>query len=390
MTPAANLQPQWDRLQQRALMLGAAGMVCGGVGFLLNPPQFFRSYLLAYVFWVGLPLGCLAIVMLHHLVGGAWGAVIRRLLESGTRTLPLMVLLFVPILFGLPDLYRWAQPEVVATDALLQHKHPYLNIPFFMARTALYFVIWIALAYWLNRWSSAQDQATAEPFARRLRLLSGPGLVLYVLTATFAAVDWVMSLEPEWFSTLYGVLVIVGQLLATLAFVVVVLDRLAAAPTLAEVLSPSHFHDLGNLLFAFVLVWAYMAFSQFLIIWSGNLPEEITWYRHRMQGGWQWMGVALIVFYFTFPFLFLLSRDIKRQGSLLAWVAVAILLMHLVERFWSVVPAFQPAGVYLHWMDLVTFLGVGGIWLGAFVWQLKGRPLLPRHDPGLEGTTHHA
>jgi hypothetical protein len=390
MSQYARLQPFWDRLQQRALLAGVAGLVLCGLGVLLNPTQFFRSYLLAYLFWFGIPLGCLAILMVHHLVGGAWGAVIRRVLESSTRTFPLLVLLFVPLLFGLHELYIWARPEVVTNDALLQRKSSYLNVPFFILRSALYFIIWLAVSYLFNRWSLAQDQTAADPFERRMRLLSGPGLVLYVLTATFSAVDWAMSLEPHWFSTIYGILVIVGQLLATLAFAVVVVARLADTPPLSEVMSAAHFHDLGNLILAFVMLWAYMAISQFLIIWAGNLPEEITWYLHRTQGGWEWMALALILFDFTLPFLLLLSRGIKQRGQLLAWVAAAVLVMHLVDLFWLVVPAFQPAGIFIHWLDVVALVGIGGIWLAMFVWELKRRALLPVHDPGLQGGSLHA
>jgi hypothetical protein len=389
MIQPATLHPVWDRLQRRALVAGGGGVVLCGVGGLLNPTQFFRSYLLAYLFWLGIPLGSLAILMLHHLVGGAWGAVIRRVLESATRTLPLLVLLFVPLLFGLHELYSWARPEAVVNDVLLQRKSQYLNIPFFVLRSAGYLAIWLAMSYLLNRWSLAQDQTAADPFERRMRLLSGPGLVLYVLTATFAAVDWAMSLEPHWFSTIYGILVIVGQLLATLAFAVLVAALLAETPPLSEVISSAHFHDLGNLLLAFVMLWAYMAISQFLIIWAGNLPEEITWYIHRTQGGWEWVGLALVLFYFTLPFLLLLSRGIKQRAQLLAWVAAGILVMHAVDLFWLVVPAFQPAGISLHWMDVVAVLGIGGLWMAVFIWQLGGRALLPVHDPGLQGVASH-
>ncbi|HSF33441.1 MAG TPA: hypothetical protein VLK82_23590 [Candidatus Tectomicrobia bacterium] len=383
------LHPFWDQVQRRALVVGAAGVVLCGVGVFFNPVQFFRSYLLAYLFWLGIPLGCLAILMLHHLVGGAWGALIRRVLEAGTRTLPLLVFLFVPLLFGVHELYLWARPEVVANDLLLQRKSSYLNIPFFMLRSALYFVVWLAVSYLLNKWSLRQDRTGADPFERRMRLLSGPGLVLYVVTATFAYVDWMMSLEPHWFSTIYGILAIVGQLLATLAFAVVVTALLVDAPPLSDLMSPGHVHDLGNLLLAFVMVWAYMAISQFLIIWSGNLPEEITWYLHRTQGGWEWVGLALILFYFGLPFFLLLSRGIKQHVQRLAWVAGAMLGMHGVDVFWRVVPAFQPSGVAVHWMDVAALMGVGGIWMAVFVWQLRERPLLPVYDPGLLGITPH-
>jgi hypothetical protein len=368
---------------------GAGGLALCGVGLWWSSTQFFRSYLLAYLFWIGMPLGCLAVLMLHHLVGGAWGAIIRRVLEAGTRTLPLMGLLFTPLLFGLHDLYRWANPDILATDVLLQRKAPYLNAPWFVARAAVYFAVWTTLSYWLNRWSRAQDQAEADPYERRMRLLSGPGLVLYVLTMTFAAVDWVMSLEPDWFSTLYGILVIVGHILATFALVIVIAARLADAPPVAAVISAAHFHDLGNLLLAFVLLWAYIAFSQFLIIWAGNLPEEITWYVHRTQGGWQWVGGTLMLFAFALPFLLLLSRQVKQTGDLLALVAAAILVMHWVDLWWFVVPAFQPTGVYVHWLDLATLVGIGGIWAAVFIWQLKKQALLPRYDPGLEATIPH-
>ena len=389
MTPRTTLEPWWDRLQQRALVVGVAGIALCGVGFFINPRQFFRSYLLAYLFWVGIPLGSLAVLMVHHLVGGAWGAVIRRVLEAATRTLPLLTLLFVPLVFGVHELYIWTRPDVVIADALLQRKSAYLNIPFFLLRSALYFIVWLGVVYALNAWSLAQDQAEAEPAERRMRLLSGPGLVLYVLTVTFAAVDWMMSLEPHWFSTLYGVLVIVGQLLATLAFAVAVSARLAQTPPLAQVIAPGHFHDLGNLLLAFVMIWAYMAISQFLIIWSANLPEEITWYLQRMRGGWAWVALGLMLFYFSLPFLLLLSRGIKQRAKLLVWVASAIFVMHLVDVFWMVVPAFQPTGVFVHWLDAAALMAIGGIWIGVFVWQLKRRPLLPVHDPGLQGASPH-
>jgi hypothetical protein len=389
MMPEVTLGPFWDRLQRRALVIGAAGVVLCGVGVLLNPTQFFRSYLLAYLFWLGISLGSLAVLMVHHLVGGAWGAVIRRILESGTRTLPLLAFLFVPLLFGLPEVYIWARPEAVMADEMLQRKSVYLNIPFFILRSALYFMLWLVVSSALNSWSRAQDQAGPDPSERRMRLLSGPGLVLYVLTVTFAAVDWMMSLEPHWFSTIYGILVIVGQLLATVAFATAVAALLVHTPPLSQVISPAHFHDLGNLLLAFVMLWAYMAFSQFLIIWSANLPEEVTWYLRRMRGGWQWVGWALILFYFALPFLLLLSRGIKQRAQLLAWVATAILVMHLVDLVWLVVPAFQPGGVFIHWMDAAALMGIGGLWLVVFVWQLRRRPLLPVYDPGLQEATSH-
>jgi hypothetical protein len=322
--------------------------------------------------------------MLHHLSGGAWGFVIRRALESGARTLLLMALLFIPLLFGLPELYLWARPEVVAGDALLQHKSPYLNAPFFITRTAVYFLVWIVLAALVTRWSLQQDRTASPSLTRRLQLLSGPGLVLYALTMTFASIDWAMSLEPHWFSTIYGVMFIVGQVLSALALMIPVAGWLAAYEPLAQVVSPTPFHDLGNLLLAFVMLWAYMAFSQYLIIWSGNLPEEIPWYLHRMQGGWQWLGLILLLGHFVVPFCLLLSRRTKRRAWVLSRVAIAVLCMRLVDLFWLVVPAFHPSGLSVHWLDIVAPVGVGGLWVAAGVWQLRGKPLLPLHDPRVE------
>ena len=277
--PEAELQ----QFQKRSLLVGIVGLALCGAGMLFNREEFFRSYLLAYLFWIGIALGCLAIVMLHHLSGGAWGIVIRRLLESATRTLPLMALLFLPIVFGLSHLYEWARPEALG-DKILRHKSLYLNVPFFLARAALYFAAWIAVVYFLNKWSLKQDQTAAPSLSRQLELLSGPGLVIYGATMTFASIDWVMSLEAHWFSTIYGLSFMVGQVLGAFAFVIAAAILLSSRKPLSEVISSEHLHDLGKLLLAFVMLWAYLAFSQFLIMYSGNLPEEIPWYMRRQQG----------------------------------------------------------------------------------------------------------
>jgi hypothetical protein len=394
MSQPATLRSRLDRLQRIVMLAGAAGLVLCGVGAVLNPAQFFRSYLLAYLFWLGLTLGCLAILMVHYLAGGTWGAILRRALESGMRTLPLMALLFVPLLFGLRELYSWARPEVVAGDEILRRKSAYLNLPFFAVRLAVYFLAWLTVAYLINRWSRQHEQAaewaTRDASARRLALFSGVGLVIYSVTMTFAAVDWVMSLEPHWYSTIYGIVFLVGQLLGAMSFAVVVTAMLAEEDEpLLGVMTPEHLHDIGNLLITSVLFWAYIAFSQFVIMWSGNLPEEIRWYVHRTQGGWEWIGVAIVLFQFAVPFVLLLSQDIKRHVRRLAIIAAVILFMHLVDLFWTVMPAFYRQGLALHWLDVVAVIGVGGVWLAIFVWQLKGRALLPLHDPSLQGAAEH-
>jgi hypothetical protein len=377
---ATRLPRPWERVERAALLVGIIGLALCLLGAFISRQQFFQSYLFAYIFWLGIALGCLGIVMLHNLSGGAWGAVIRRLVESGMRTLPLMALLFLPLVFGVHDLYEWARPAA-RSDALLQHKAPYLNVPFFFIRAALYFTVWIGAAWLMGRWSDQHDATGDERWIARLRALSGPGLVLYGLTVTFSSIDWIMSLEPRWYSTIYGVHFFGGHALAAFAFTILLAGVLAQREPLSDVIAAPHLLDLGNLLLAFVMLWAYFAFSQWLIIWSGNLPEEAIWYTRRNSGGWQWVTRLLIVFHFFAPFLLLLSRATKRRTLALGAVAAGIIVMRLIDVFWYTVPAFHPGDFTVHWMDVVAALGLGGIWLAAFLWQLRRVPLLPLHDP---------
>ena len=386
-----------DRVRRPALIAGALALAACGAGAFLSPPAFFHSYLFAYVFFTGLSLGCLAVVMLHHSTGGAWGIPIRRMLESGTRTLPLIAVLFLPIALGMKHLYPWARPEEVAKDHLLQAKEAYLNVPFFLARTVVYFAVWLAIAYFLNRWSLEQDRGANPVLTRKLQLLSAGGLIAYGLTMTFASIDWVMSLEPRWFSTMYGVLYIAGQALNALAFVTALLVLLSRQAPLAGYVGSRHFHDLGKLLLAFVMFWSYVAFAQYLIIWAGNLPEEIPWYLRRLSGGWGWVGAALVVLHFALPFLLLLPESANRNPRLLASVAALVVAMRMVDVFWLVRPVFTQAGespatvrFQLHWLDLAAAVGIGGLWLAVFLWQLEERPLLPVNDPEFAMASSHA
>ncbi len=391
MNQLTSLHLTLNRIERRSLLVGVVGLVLGGAGFFLDRSQFFQSYLLAALFWLSITLGCLAILMLHHLVSGRWGFVIQRLLESGARTLPVMAIFFLPLLaFGLHDLYEWTHKDVVGQDELLRHKSPYLNVTFFWARAVLYFVIWFALAHVLTKWSWEQDR-TGDPWlTRRLQAVSGPGLVLYVLTMSFAAIDWIMSLEPHWFSTIYGFLIVVGQALTTFAFLIIILAVLARHQPLAEVVSRSHFHDLGNLMLAFIVLWAYMSFAQFLLIWSGNLPEEIPWYLHRIKGSWQAVAISLMLFHFAVPFFLLLFRRTKREVRMLVAVAGLMIIMRLIDLFWLVVPAFQPTGIPIHWTHVAILVGMGGIWMTVFAGQLKARSMIPVHDPRVQEALHHA
>ncbi|MBK5292838.1 MAG: hypothetical protein JJE04_14340 [Acidobacteriia bacterium] len=364
-------------MRRKALLVGGIALAASAPGLMADPEQFFRSYLVAYLYWAAIPTGCLALLMLHHLVGGEWGIVIRRMLEAGTRTFLLVLLLLAPVLLNLPRLYIWARPDVVAHDKLLQHKAAYLNTGFFLGRTAFYFAAWMLLAFLLNKYSTAQERDKTNGWKGKLQTVSGIGILVYGLTVSFASVDWVMSLDPHWFSTIYGVMFMVGGALTTLSFVVIMLSRLAQAQPMAALLKPSHFHDLGNLMFAFVMLWAYVAFSQFLIIWSGNLPEEIPFYLHRFHGSWGVIAVALLLFHFALPFILLLLRVIKKKAQVLARVAMLMMFMRLVDLIWMVTPSFHGERISLHWLDLTLPVGVGGIWVAYFLSQLSNRPIEP-------------
>jgi hypothetical protein len=373
--------PALAGLQRRLLIAGAVGAAVSLVGALLNARQFFQSYLMAYMLCLGVTLGCLALGMVHQLSGGAWGVLIRRPIGAATRVLPIMTVLFLPVLAGMRALYPWTDATRVAADEVLQHKHLYLNVPFFLVRAAVYFGVWNLLTYLLNAWSLEQDRNPDPRLARRMQKLSAVGLLGYGLTITFASFDWLMSLEPHWFSTIYGVLIMGGQGLSAMALMIAVLVWLGRRPPLDRIVVPAHFHDLGNLMLAFVMLWAYFSFSQYLIIWAGNLPLEISWYQHRLQTGWRTVGVTLILFHFAVPFVVLLSRTVKRAPDLLIRVAIGILVLRLIDLFWLIAPEFHENGLVVHWLDVVLPLSMGALWLAAFVWQLRGRAILPVHDP---------
>jgi hypothetical protein len=311
------LIPELRQHQRTLLTAGAAGLLLSAAGGVFNPTQFFQSYLMAYMFCLGATLGCLALGMVHQLSGGAWGVVLRRPIGAASRVLPIMTVLFLPIVLGMGRLYPWTHADLVAQDEILQHKHVYLNTPFFLVRAAIYFLVWNGISYFLNAWSLEQDQTGNTRLSRRMQTLSAAGLLGYGLTITFASFDWLMSIDPHWFSTIYGVLIIGGQGLTAIALLVVVIAWLSRREPLDALIVPAHFHDAGNLLLAFVMLWAYFSFSQYLIIWSGDLPHEIAWYQDRLQTGWRTVGVLLVVLHFAVPFLVLLSRRVKRTGAAL-------------------------------------------------------------------------
>jgi hypothetical protein len=383
-TPPASL----DALRQRSLIVGVIGLVAAAAGAFFSPGQFFHAYLLAYLFWLAAALGGLALTMLQHLSGGGWGVVLRRTFEAAARTLPWMALLFVPLVFGLRDLYPWTDTAMVAEDPILREKAIYLNTPFFLARAAVCFAVWIGLALWLTRWSAQQDRTGDPALAVRMRNTSAIGMVLYFITMTVASIDWAMSLEPHWFSTMYGFLFVIGQGLMGLSIAIVVARRLSREAPMSGVFNAGHFHDFGKLLFAFTMVWAYLSFSQFLIIWSANLPEEIPWYQHRTSHGWEYIGLALVAFHFAVPFIVLLSRRSKRNAAILAGMALWLIVARFLDLFFMIGPEAYTSGLGFHWLDVAAAVGLGGVWVALFLSNLRSRPLLPLRDAGLENALH--
>jgi hypothetical protein len=391
MTPGGGIPRELTALTRPALLAAAVGAGLLIVGFLIPPfhAQVFRAYLFAWLFILGLSTGSLAILMLNHLVPGEWGWLLRRMAEAAAMNLPIVALLFVPVLLGLGHLFPWADAHAVASDRVLQHKAAYLNKGFFLARAAIYFAVWIALAFVLRHLSLENDRTGERRPLRRAQRVSAAGVVLYVITMSFAAVDWVLSRDAHWFSTILGLLVVVSQAAAGMAFLVFMGTRVSGRDPLAPVIEPKHLNDWGNLLLTLVILWAYMSFAQMLIIWMGNLREDVSWYVQRgLSPGhanwWRWLALLLVVFHFFVPFFILLSRDNKRRARTLHAVAALLLVMRVLDVYWWVAPtsghgSTSPGKV--SWFDVPAMLALVGIWLAAWVWHLSGKSLLARGAP---------
>jgi hypothetical protein len=404
-TPYAPPTADLDSRRSRALIAGVVGLALCALGFVLDRDHFFRSWLIAFLLFLGIALGSMALMMIQHLSGGTWG-VFRRIFEASSRTIPFLALLFVPVLVGMGSLYTWTHEEHVQADEILRHKSLYLNTPFFIARAVFYFLAWVGLAWVLNRLSARQDSGDLH-VNMTIQRWCGAGLVIYALTVTFAGIDWIMSLNPHWYSTLFGFLMMGGQGLAALAFTIVVSTVLVQRAPMASLLKPQHFHDLGKLMFAFVMLWAYFNFSQFLLTYAANLVEEIPYMITRMSHGWQYLAIFLLLFHFVVPWLLLLSRRTKRTPHRLVIIAAWILFVRYADLFMMVSPEFASTGenlhgltgeheshFFIHWLDLGAPLAIGGLWLWMFFTQLRQRPMLAMGDPYLRqslatGGGHH-
>jgi len=390
MKPLGYAPPaELKRLSTSALLVGAGFTLLLIIGAFFDRGQFFHAYLVGFIFWTGITLGSLALLMLQHLTGGAWGLVIRRVLEASTQTLPLMLILFIPIIFGLKQIYPWVNTTFMHETDALQQKARFLNPSFFILRSVLYFAFWSLLAVLLNWLSLEQDRTGQKRIRKRFQMVSGPGLALLIISITFASIDWVMSLEPEWMSTIFGLIFVASWSLSALAFTIVMMSWLSKRAPMDRVAQPRHFHDWGNLLLALVMLWTYFAFSQYLIIWSGNLAEETTWYVARKHGGWGVIAIAIVILQFAFPFLTLLSRGAKRSSDKLARLALLILIMRVLDVIWLIEPAFDREHFHLSWMDIVAPIGMGGLWIAAFAWRLQTRAIVPLNDPNLEQALEH-
>ncbi len=380
-TPPAEL----NRVRTVALVGGVVLSALLVLGVFIDRAQFFHAYMVGFIFWTGITVGSLALLMLQHLTGGAWGLIIRRVLEASTRTLPLILLLFVPVIVGLNQIYPWTnRAEMNQVPALREKAEHYLNPPFFIGRALVYFAIWSLLAVLLNWLSLQQDRTADAKLKKRVQLVSGPGLGILILTITFASIDWVMSLDPAWSSTIFGLIFVASWSLSALAFGILSMSWLSKREPMNALVRTSHFHDWGNLLLALVMLWTYFAFSQYLIIWSANLPEETVWYVARKHGGWGVIALGIVILQFVFPFMTLLSRAAKESAQKLAMLAVLILAMRVVDVIWLIEPSYNREHFHLSWMDIVAPMAMGGLWLATFAWQLQKRSLVPINDPQLE------
>ncbi|HYA95339.1 MAG TPA: hypothetical protein VEC95_03610 [Terriglobales bacterium] len=386
--------PALERIQKRSLVIGVLFLAVAAIAAVVahRPTQFFRAYLLGFMWWVGMSLGCLAVLMMQHVAGGQWGYVIRRPLEAAARMMPLLAVMFLPLIFGIPYLYVWDHRELVQHDAGLRHQLQYLTAPWFVARSVFCLLVWILLAYLLNGWSAAQDSSGDPALRRRMSRLSGPGLGIYALTLSIAGVDWLMSLSPHWASTVYPLILIAGQILAGLAFSAAILSLLVQYKPMSDIVQENHVHSLGKMMLAFVMLWAYCSYSQLVIIWAGNQPSEISWYLPRLNTGWKYVALALVVFHFAVPFALLLSRDLKRDARRLARVAILLILMRYVDLLFWIAPDPLPGfehGLPFQWMDIVVPIGIGAIWMAAFAWALRQRSLLAVRDQRFEEVVGH-
>src|SRR5687767_4262432 len=373
----------WNRMPVIGAVCALLGIAACAILGIANPRQFFFSWLVSFLFVLSLALGALFFVLIQFAAQGGWGIVLRRIGETTFATIPVIAALFLPLLLGIHDLFEWSHADAVASDALLRWKAPYLNVPFFLIRAALYFGLWSFIALLYYRGSRGQDVTGDPGVSARLRLLAGPAIIVLALTQTFASVDWIMSLTPHWYSTMFGVYFFAGSFVGFIALLSVVSVAMRRAGLLDTVISPEHLQDIGKFLFAFTVFWTYIAFSQFFLMWYGNLPEETIWYRARMEGSWLAVSSFLMIGHFVAPFCYLMGRAVKRRDSTLALGGAWLLAMHYVDLYWQVMPTLHPEGIRPSLLDVAALIAVGGCFIAAAGWLMRRQALIPLRDPRL-------
>src|SRR5579872_5235310 len=367
--------PVVKTIAQRSLIVGVVFGIGAVALAITRPDEFYRGYLLGYMCWLGVALGSMSIIMIRHLTGGGWGVVIRRILGAAMRTLPLLAILFIPMIIAVIQhrIYPWLMPlDAIQSAHIREHlekhsfiKDQYLNVGGFITRAVIYFVIWNVLSFLLSFWSKQTDGPGAPDNTQKFKAVAGPGLILYGFTISFAAIDWVMSLDPSWISTIFGLIILIGEVLSAMCFAVVVERILYNYKPMSEMLKPDFVHDHGKWMVTFIMMWAYFSFSQWLIIWAGNLPNEITFYLKRLSFGWGGIGLFLALFHFVVPFAILLSRPFKRDIRKLVWLAIWLMIMRYVDLFWIIEPNFSQS-LSITIADIVVPIAIGGFWLWYF------------------------
>lgn len=371
------------KVGQIALTVGVVGLALAAIGFFTDREHFFFAYLTAFTFWVTISLGALFFTMLQHLTGASWSIVLRRIAENLMAPLPWMFLLFIPILFGMHDLYHWSHADVVANDALLQKKAGYLNTTFFSIRAVIYFLVWSGLAHLLYKTSISQDSGHREEHWKKMKAISAPGMIIFAITTTLAGFDWLMSLEPHWYSTIFGVYFFCGGLWAVLAVLALMMSFLQKQGILKSEITVEHYHDVGKLMFAFTIFWTYIGFSQYFLQWYANIPEETIWYLDRWVGSWKAVSMIILFGHFVLPFTVLIFRGVKRSPKLLFILGFYFLAMHWVDHYWMAFPTLYADGAHFSWIDIATVAGIGGVFVWAFWSKLVKNPIIPVADPKL-------
>ncbi len=378
-----------EKMANMALMIGLAGLALSAYGYIADRGQFFYSYLTSFMYWLTIGLGALFFTLIHYLANAKWSIIIKRWSETVMFTLPFMGIMFIPICFGLHDLYEWSHEDVVATDHLLQGKAAYLNVNFFLIRSLGYFVIWGLLTWFIRSKSIEQDQGYSESSMMKVRRVSAFGMIMFALTISFASIDWIMSLSPHWYSTIFGVYMFAGAFVSFLSFTVLAIKYFEGKGILKDIISVEHYHDIGKLMFAFIIFWSYMAFSQYFLIWYAHIPEETFWFLDRWEGTWKQFSMLLMIGHFPIPFLGLIVQNAKRNKFVLPTVAIWIMFIHWVDMYWLILPTFSPEGFNLSWMDATTFVGIGGTFIWFVISRYSANSVIPINDPHLGTSIRH-